>query len=1547
KTMAREANAEDLGALHPCSQGITLTPRPQPTQSRASACASRQNSAKSAASVSSVPDPTLFSQDIGRILLQKTAEKEDELKKAFQTLDVGQTLTVTKGEFRRVIETFLFPLTQAEFDAMLAEIPNIGKVTVPYLDFLSKFTEVAKSTSMLKGLNNGRSSQTMTLCQLESLLKEKIAKNVKSIIKSCRLFDYNHSGQIKRHTLRHILEITCFRMKDSEFEKLWNHYCVRDSNVVDYICFLKIFGLNTDTVKKRSTENQVPALICRKIKEKEQKQNKLLQPSSAERDATEYSLDGTERAFRDKLCSAYQDIEKAFRAIDVSQSGFVSLDRLKSVINDFIFPLSSETFQELMNRFGLKATGKIAWQQFLEKVHDPGNAFENRQTIPLRKKYKVGPVRGGDETFCGDTVLQKLRRYIQDVYPSQKQAFLMLDKKRDGKITRDELRRILHYFLLQIKNKDFQELIQIMDPEQTGYLDYHKFLDLVEEKECPVAEILTDKITENWKDFHTTLQFYDPKCTGIISRSHLRKILQIYCPCLSDQQFMRLCYKYQDNSSGGIFYNMLLDSLKIDVPSDDLNGVGSHISKESQQREEKRQTDPSKRMKQIEDQANKYAKNRTVDEVIEKLKDKVLQQAATIKDSFLAYNKQANGKITKVGLRKILEDHGMPMDDNQFNLLTEKLGFPDGGLSYLDFVAIFEDAKLHGPGAALCHSPKQGGNSAEYHYMTAEECLSQLNDKLMEVYGDTYSAFRSADTNRDGVINMLDFRHLLDSFLFSLRDEEFLRLLGMLRMNLTSTLNYKEFCQLFETQETKDIPPWLIPPHKKKQMITDAELACDQAHYYLVIKARTRWHDLARSFQEYDSEGNGIIWPEDLKKVLFRFGIPVTPEEFKKLWARYDTDAKGYLTHQEFLQKLGIEFAPADTGLGKHITEDNHAHLKAHYNNQQKKHSKLEEQQKQQTKALHVNEVKKQIKNKFRNYFQDFRKFFQKMDKNRDGYVTVCGLQKILQEFDYFLDYNQFNDLLNGLGISIHDSKLSYFDFLRAIEDGRASKYQQRQKQTAPPASFAALSLEKTLIKIKEIVASSYDLLYKAFSLFDKEDTGVIKTVEFRQILDHFCFKLSDKQFRHLLKNFKLREDLTVNWKIFLKNINLPSELLLYGSFSLLWSKPEFLEGGFTACGISAAASSMAFSLADWLPATPALTEEGQKVFLPKSSRELSERGILSRIREAAAARFNTIAKAFKDIDSSEDNTVSKEEFWDVCNRHLLLLTEEQFENLWNTVDVNASGRLKYQDFLKQFSSERGTMPSSTCSTSSSASCTRPVTTTTLELEVSSQPERPKTSSSLGEQRKTPASSRPQTTATCSAPVLNCEPIENKIRKKIKHSWRRILKECKEKDVHKKGEIPVPDFLDIAEKFELDLSEDEVKQITTKYDFKNNGKFAYCNFLQSCILFLKPKETSLLQRMIIQKPQIPLSPGPQTTAFFSAMLRIQPQILHCWRPMRRTFKSYDESRTGLLNIPDFRQVLREYSINLTEEELFNILEYYDKNLSSKISYNDFLRAFLQ
>ena len=54
------------------------------------------------------------------------------------------------------------------------------------------------------------------------------------------------------------------------------------------------------------------------------------------------------------------------------------------------------------------------------------------------------------------------------------------------------------------------------------------------------------------------------------------------------------------------------------------------------------------------------------------------------------------------------------------------------------------------------------------------------------------------------------------------------------------------------------------------------------------------------------------------------------------------------------------------------------------------------------------------------------------------------------------------------------------------------------------------------------------------------------------------------------------------------------------------------------------------------------------------------------------------------------------------------------------------------------------------------------------------------------------------------------------------------------------------------EKFNLDVNRDECRQLIVKYDLKNNGRFAYCNFIQSCVLLLKAKETSLMQRMKIQ-----------------------------------------------------------------------------------------------
>lgn len=75
-----------------------------------------------------------------------------------------------------------------------------------------------------------------------------------------------------------------------------------------------------------------------------------------------------------------------------------------------------------------------------------------------------------------------------------------------------------------------------------------------------------------------------------------------------------------------------------------------------------------------------------------------------------------------------------------------------------------------------------------------------------------YSAFFEMDTDRDGIISMLNLHQLLQRLLLNLRDEEFERFLGLLGLRLSTTLNFREFQNLCEKRplRTDDVPQRLI-----------------------------------------------------------------------------------------------------------------------------------------------------------------------------------------------------------------------------------------------------------------------------------------------------------------------------------------------------------------------------------------------------------------------------------------------------------------------------------------------------------------------------------------------------------------------------------------------------------------------------------------------------------------------------------------------------------------------------------------------------------------
>ncbi|XP_063519179.1 EF-hand calcium-binding domain-containing protein 6 isoform X4 [Pongo pygmaeus] len=1414
--MCKMAIIPDWLRSHPHTRKFTHS-RPHSSPCRVYSRNGSPNKFRSS-STTAVANPTLSSLDVKRILFQKIADRGDELQKAFQLLDTGQNLTVSKSELRRIITDFLTPLTREQFQDVLAQV----------------------------------------------------FKNIKTVMKAFKLIDVNKTGLVRPQELRRVLETFCLKLRDEEYEKFSKHYNIHNDTAVDYNVFLKNLSINNDLNLRYCMGNQEVSLENQQARNS--KKERLLGSASSEDIWRNYSLDDIERNFCLELSKSYEKIEKALSAGDPCKGGYVSFNYLKIVLDTFIYQIPRRIFIQLMKSINSRS--------------------ESRK----------------------ENIITKLFRCTEDRSASLKKALLIINTKPDGPITREEFRYILNCVAIKLSDSEFKELMQILDPGDTGVVNTSMFIDLIEEncrmrKTSPctdaktpfllawdsVEEIVHDTIARNLQAFYNMLRSYDLGDTGLIGRNNFKKIMHIFCPFLTNAHFIKLCSKIQDIGSGRILYKKLLACIGIDgpptvspvlVPKDQL--LSEHLQKDEQQQPD---LSESFRTKPTEDKTT-LTKKMTTEEVIEKFRKYIQQQDPAFKKRFLDFSKEPNGKINVHDFRKILEDTGMPMDDDQYALLTTKIGFEKEGMSYLDFAAGFEDPPMRGLETTPPQPPTPSKSYVNSHLITAEECLKLFPRRLKESFRDPYSAFFKTDVDRDGIINMHDLHRLLLHLLLNLKDDEFERFLGLLGLRLSVTLNFREFQNLCEKRpwRTDEAPQRLIRP---KQKVADSELACEQAHQYLVTKAKNRWSDLSKNFLETDNEGNGILRRRDIKNALYGFDIPLTPREFEKLWARYDTEGKGHITYQEFLQKLGINYSPA---VHQPCAED-YFNFMGHFTKPQQLQEEMKELQQSTEKAVAA-------RDKLMDRHQDISKAFTKIDKSKTNYISICKMQKVLEECGCSLTEGELTHLLNSWGVSRHENAINYLDFLRAVENSKSTGAQPKEKEESMPISFATLNPQEVVRKIQEVVESSQLALSTAFSALDKEDTGFVKATEFGQVLKDFCYKLMDNQYHYFLRKLRIHLTPYINWKYFLQNFSC------------------FLE-------------ETADEWAEKMPKGPP----------PTSPKAMADRDILARLHKAVTSHYHAITQEFENFDTMKTNTISREEFRAICNRHVQILTDEQFDRLWNEMPVNAKGRLKYPDFLNRFSSETAATP---MATGDSAAAQR-------GSSVPDVSEGTRSALSLPTQELRPGSksqSHPCTPASTTEipgtpPLQNCDPIESRLRKRIQGCWRQLLKECKEKDVARQGDINASDFLALVEKFNLDISKEECQQLIIKYDLKNNGKFAYCDFIQSCVLLLKAKESSLMHRMKIQNAHKMKEAGAETSSFYSALLRIQPKIVHCWRPMRRTFKSYDEAGTGLLSIADFRTVLRQYSINLSEEEFFHILEYYDKTLSSKISYNDFLRAFLQ
>ena len=95
-------------------------------------------------------------------------------------------------------------------------------------------------------------------------------------------------------------------------------------------------------------------------------------------------------------------------------------------------------------------------------------------------------MRGDEQPATLEHILELLQNHVENGYSSFKEAFLKIDKNRDGTISRRELRKVLESFKVRLANEQFKAIVRTLDPQHSNTITYQRFLDLFEPTETKV-----------------------------------------------------------------------------------------------------------------------------------------------------------------------------------------------------------------------------------------------------------------------------------------------------------------------------------------------------------------------------------------------------------------------------------------------------------------------------------------------------------------------------------------------------------------------------------------------------------------------------------------------------------------------------------------------------------------------------------------------------------------------------------------------------------------------------------------------------------------------------------------------------------------------------------------------------------------------------------------------------------------------------------------------------------------------------------------------------
>ncbi|XP_073498707.1 EF-hand calcium-binding domain-containing protein 6-like isoform X2 [Phyllobates terribilis] len=603
-----------------------------------------------------------------------------------------------------------------------------------------------------------------------------------------------------------------------------------------------------------------------------------------------------------------------------------------------------------------------------------------------------------------------------------------------------------------------------------------------------------------------------------ISPPEFRDILGQLGFCLEDDEFNKLCKRYDVDGTNVIKTDYLLKRLGHEIQ----NQSSSNIKTKVQSREMS--------WAELERKASLN---------IEKwLKDKFREGFWSMKEEFERRDPQRIGKVEKDDFLTVLEKFDLKLKDEHFNLFLARCGLENSltGISYMDLLRNFQDRSEKGITHKILSDPNH-----RFHRegaISPSSTLTAVEARLANLFQSDFLAllatFEKIDKFKRNVISQQEFRAAIESrFGVEITDEDFEQLLDRIPLDEDGNVRYPNFMAMFDSR-------WGVPSLFDQRSVGNTALEEDKEHgtgrtleqLFQIIKSlvHKNYSGVEKEFEDLDEMNSRRLSQETMYFLLKRFDIQpgVTRGEIRRLWSTFITNQDKTLDFLEFVRHFryslksacypNAKICPPKKGDGDFWIRSKKLNCDS---------------------DILIDNVRAKVEY----LWDDLRREFEDLDPYQTGFVSKEEFKDLLSELCVHLnDYER--EMLSKKFQSNGDGRISYIEFLKPFVPHRQALKTKTNMEAVMRSSQSEADLYENhgndlgmlTSRMRKKLKGEWKTLRRAFKKLDMDSSGYLSLPEFRSVLKLCNFVLDEDEVFHIMSKYDQNMDGRINYKSFLEH---------------------------------------------------------------------------------------------------------------------------------------------------------------------------------------------------------------------------------------------------------------------------------------------------------------------------------------------------------------------------------------------------------------------------